>query len=865
MFKLSTLLFFLSSIWVNSQTLVQQQTVDQNWQFRQLGRTEWLSAKVPGCVHTDLLDHGLIPDPYYRDNEKLVQWVETEDWEYQTTFDLDPTIFSKPNIELQFKGLDTYADVFLNDSLILRADNMYRSWTIDCKKILKAKNNNLRILFHSSVNEGLRKAALHTYRLPNHNEKTTDSRKASSQTRKSPHQFGWDTHPRLVTCGVWRPIVLIGWSDAKMEDIFVEPLNIEAKKADYNIQATITASTEKQYQLSVYLNHSAKPVSQKTISLKKGTNTENLSLSISNPEFWWPNGMGKQNLYTVKVVLVDETGVIGEKTTKIGVRTIEVVRDKDSIGRSFYFRVNGIPLFIKGSNYVPADALVTRVTSDQYKSLVIEARDANLNLLRVWGGAIYENDIFYDLCAENGILVWQDFMYACSMYPGESAFLENIRQETIENVKCLRNNPALAIWCGNNELISGWHDWGWPHDPKLNISKTDSANIFQGYLKIFDDIIPNVIKEYNPQTFYWPSSPGSEPGIPSSLASGDLHYYFVWYGSYSIQSYKKVIPRFMSEYGVQSLPTYYTLKKYIGPEDENLISQVMMYRQKSVMPWITPDMEGNKMLMRYIREDYKEPKDFESLVYLSQLFQADAIKIASEAHRINKPRCMGSMYWQFGDAWPNIGWSVIDYLGKKKAAFYVAKKAFKNISVIPALSDTVIGPESQVNVYINSDSLKAVEGKLSIKLLTFAGKVVFQKDMDVQVAALSNAIFFTIPTIELIKGLKKEELVLSTVITRNGLIISDNLLYFDHCKFLKFQNPDIKTEIVRNGSDFEILLSASSLTKSVYLSLPNGDDSFSDNFFDLLPGEKAKIKLKTKLSLEELKSNLCVRSLIDCQ
>jgi len=305
------------------------------------------------------------------------------------------------------------------------------------------------------------------------------------------------------------------------------------------------------------------------------------------------------------------------------------------------------------------------------------------------------------------------------------------------------------------------------------------------------------------------------------------------------------------------------LQKYLAPEDEDLFSPVMMYRQKSVMPWVTPDMEGNKMLMRYIREDYKEPKDFESLVYLSQLFQADAIKIASEAHRINKPYCMGTMYWQFGDAWSNIGWSVIDYLGKKKAAFFVAKKAFKNISVIPALSDTMVGPESLVNVYINSDSLQAIEGKLSIKLLTFAGKVVFQKEMEVQVKPLSNKIFFNILANELLKGLDKNELVLSTVLTHNGKAIADNLLNFDHCKFLKFHNPEIKTEIVRDGAGFEIVLSASSLAKSVYLSLPNGDDGFSDNFFDLMPNQKLKIKLNTKLSINELKSKLSIRSLSD--
>lgn len=865
---MSKLIILFCLIWVlpvQAQTVKTEQTILQNWQFRQVGKSSWSPAKVPGCVHTDLLDNKLIPDPYYRDNEKLVQWVELEDWEYRTVFNVEQNLLAKSRIELLFKGLDTYADVYLNDSLILQADNMYRSWTVDCKKLLKLKDNSLRILFHSAVNEGLRKASLQTYRLPNHNEKTEESRKSGSQTRKSPHQFGWDTHPRLVTCGVWRPIVLSGFDFARIDNIYAEPIVTGAQNAEFKIHTEIDVNAAKKYKLDIYLDNSNKPANTKTISLNKGTNTETLSLTINNPKLWWPNGMGKPNLYSVKIVLSDEKGIIDEKTETIGVRTIEVVRDKDSIGRSFYFRVNGLPLFIKGSNYVPDDALSTRVTNEQYKTTVNLAREANLNLLRVWGGAIYENDIFYDLCAENGILVWQDFMYACSMYPGDSAFLENIRQETIENVKRLRNNPALAIWCGNNELISGWHDWGWPGKPELNISKTDSAQIFENYLKIFNDIIPGVIKQYNPKTFYWPSSPGSQPGIPSSLESGDLHYYFVWYGSYSIQSYKKVIPRFMSEYGVQSLPSYYTLKKYLAPEDENLFSPVMMHRQKSVMPWITPDMEGNKMLMRYIREDYKEPKDFQSLVYLSQLFQADAIKIASEAHRINKPRCMGSMYWQFGDAWPNIGWSVIDYLGQKKAAFFVAKKAFRNVSVIPALSDTAIGSETRLNVFINSDSIKAFKGNLTIKLLDFSGKIVLSKELNVEVAALSNAVFYTVPLSELLKDLNKEELVLSTVLKVNGLVVSENLLYFDHPKYLLLQKPEIKTEITQNLKGFEIKLFTNTLAKSVYLSLPNGDDEFSDNFFDMLPNQTVKIKLNTTVSLNELKSKLIIRSLIDSQ
>ncbi len=846
---------------ISLKTTVCAQAISQNWKFRQADKAEWYSATVPSSIHTELLKHKLIPDPYYRDNEKLVQWVEDKDWEYKTSFDIAPDVFSNTNLDLLFKGLDTYADVYLNDSLILKADNMYRSWNVNCKKLLKPTNNILRILFHSAVNEGLRKASLYSYRLPNHNEKTIESRKSGSQTRKSPHQFGWDTHPRLVTCGVWRPIVLKAWSDAKIDDIFFKPVKISASVANYNVITNISALKEKKYKLSLYLNTTK--ISQQTISLKKGANNKTFNFTINNPKLWWPNGMGKPNLYSTKIVLTDENGILDEKNTKIGVRTIEVVQEKDTIGKSFYFKINGLPLFIKGSNYVPADALVTKVTNKQTTDLIISAKDANLNLLRVWGGAIYENDLFYDLCAENGLLVWQDFMYACSMYPGDDAFLENIKQETIENVIRLRNNPSLALWCGNNELISGWFEWGWPKKPALNISATDSAQIFHDYQKIFTDIIPTVVKQYNPQTFYWPSSPGSDPGVKSSHTSGDLHYYLVWYGSQSIQTYKTAIPRFMSEYGVQSFPSYYTVKKYLAPEDENLFSPVMMSRQKSEMPWISPDMEGNKMLMRYLNEDYKTPKDFESLVYVSQLFQADAIKIASEAHRINKPYCMGSMFWQFGDAWPNIGWSVIDYLGKKKAAFYTAKKAFKTVAVIPALSDTIISSNTKLNVFINSDSSKRVIGKLSIKLLDFSGKLLVTKDVSVQIPPFSNAIFYTTPVNELLNGLNKDELVLSTTFTVNNLTQSENLLYFNHLKFLQLQKPLITTTIVQKGETTVINLITNSLAKSVYLSMPNGEDNFSDNFFDLLPNQPIQIKLNTKMPLKLVKSQLSIKSLFN--
>lgn len=836
-----------------------EQTIN-DWQFCQVGKTDWHPAKVPGCIHSDLMSNKLIPDPYFRDNEKKVQWIEDEDWEYRTDFDVSPDVLGKKEVQLTFEGLDTYADIYLNGLLLLNADNMYRNWTVDCKKLLKEKNNNLRVLFHSAVKEGFKKASNYSYWLPIHTVKPVNGgkpllRKADTQTRKAPYQFGWDTHPRLVTCGIWKPVILTAWSEAKIDDVYLKPVTIEKDRAHYQVQVQIATVTQGDYHLSVFLDNGDKPVSEKTFKFKKGENTETVDLAISNPRLWWPNGMGKQNLYTVKVELSSGNNVIDKKTHKLGVRTIEVVQEKDSIGQSFYFRVNGVPVFIKGSNHVPTDALVTNITDSQYKNLISAARDAHMNMLRVWGGAIYENDIFYDLCDEAGIMVWQDFMFACAMYPGDQAFLDNVKMEVIDNVKRLRNHPSMALWSGNNEIIQGWNRWLPLKAKELNITKKDSAQMFHDYLKIFEEIIPDVIHQYDPQMFYWSSSPQSAPGVASTLDSGDYHYYKVWHGREPLRNYQKVIPRFMDEYGVQSLPTYYTLHKYLAPEDEYWGSPVMAFRQK--------DPSGDKKMEQYLHANYREPKDFQSMVYLSQVFQADAIKMASEVYRINKPRCMGTMYWQFGDSWPNIGWSVIDYLGQKKAAYYITQKAYANILVIPALSDTAVGPKTRVNVYINSDSTAEVNGKLQIKLLNFSGKQLFFKELYVKVGSLSNEIFFTLPTADLLKGHDKKYLVLSTVLTTNGKVISSNLLFFDRTKYLVLQKPDIFTKITGNGSVFEIELSANTLAKDVCLMLPGGEDGFSDNFFDLLPNEKVKIGLNTKLSAEELRNKLIVYSMVD--
>ncbi len=600
----------------------------RDWTFREVGKPTWHPATVPGCVHTDLLANKLIDDPFWRNTEKSLQWIGKTDWEYTTTFDVTPEILARENIQLIFEGLDTYANVSLNGASLLSADNMFRTWRANAKPLLKEGTNTLLIRFRSPINEILPVMAKMNYELPAGNDQ---GEKTSPHTRKAPYQYGWDWGPRFVTSGIWRPVYLEGWDSARIEDAYLVTKKVNDDAATVAAQIEVDSTSDTKATLIVENSKNKTVVARQEVQLSRGANRHSLDFVIRKPALWWPNGLGSQPLYTFAVRVVSGSKTLDEIVRRIGIRSVELRQEKDQTGKSFMFVVNGIPVFAKGANWIPADSFPTRITEGKYRHLLESVRDANMNMLRVWGGGIYERDDFYDLCDEMGILVWQDFMFGCSLYPGDQAFLDNVRQEAIDNVKRLRNHPSIVIWVGNNEIELAWFRWGWKQQLP--------ASLWDDYLKLFHGVLQEVCHSLDPSRPYWPSSPSAnlEDG-PGSQKIGDLHYWDVWHGAAPFREYEKQSPRFMSEYGFQAFPQIETVATYTDPGERNITSPVMMAHQRHP--------RGNQLIREYMLREYPEPKDFESFLYVSQVLQAEGIKIGAEHLRRISPHNMGSLYWQ---------------------------------------------------------------------------------------------------------------------------------------------------------------------------------------------------------------------------
>lgn len=536
-------------------------TLRSLWQFRSTDESSWMPASVPGTVHTDLMLNRQIPDPFYRDNESKVQWVAEQDWEYKTTFSPRKNTRQYKQVWLQFDGLDTYADVYLNGREILHANNMFRTWRIEVSRSLKAGDNEVRIVFHSAVRVSDSLAALSRIKRPCENNR--------HYTRKAQYHFGWDWAPRLVTCGIWRPVCLVYGEPPKPSTACYKP--------------------------------------------------------------------------------------------------VKLVREKDAYGTSFYFTVDGKPIMMKGANWIPADVFLPRLSKSRYRSLLLAAKEANFNMLRVWGGGIYEDDAFYDLCDSLGIYVWQDFMFAGAMYPGDAQSLANIRQEAIDNILRLRRHKCIAVWCGNNEIDEAWKNWGWQQ--QFAISATDSMQLWNEYNAIFHELLPSLVKQYDSGRAYITTSPLNGWGRKESMTQGDAHYWGMWWGMDSIAVMKRKIPRFMSEYGMQAMPSMESIEKFSLPEDRDTSSAVFRTHQKHPT--------GYKTLQTYLDMEQIRVTDFASFVEGTQEVQARALGTAIDAQLHSNGRCMGTLFWQFNDCWPVCSWSIVDYYGARKKAFETVKSLYK--------------------------------------------------------------------------------------------------------------------------------------------------------------------------------------------
>ncbi|HZE69785.1 MAG TPA: glycoside hydrolase family 2 protein [Pyrinomonadaceae bacterium] len=815
-------------------------SLQSGWQFRELDKDTWYSATVPGCVHTDLLNNKLIDDPFYRDNEQKLQWLGKTDWEYQITFNVAPGILKRDKIELVFEGLDTYANVFLNNESLLNADNMFRTWRLDCKRLLKPGANILRIRFRSPINEVLPLMAKLNYQLPAGNDQ---GEKTSPHTRKAPYQFGWDWGPRFVTSGIWRPVFLEAWDKARVDDLQILPRKITADSAFLTAMVEVESSVSGNATLVLNSPTDNTVAMRQEVTLAKGSNRFALDFKIIHPALWWPNGLGAHPLYTFKARILINGKPVDEKTSRTGLRSLELRQEPDESGKSFTFVINGVPIFAKGANWIPADSFPTRISKAKYRQLLESARDANMNMLRVWGGGIYERNDFYELCDEMGILVWQDFMFGCSLYPGDQAFLDNVRQEAIDNVKRLRNHPSIVMWVGNNEIESGWFHWGWKEQLP--------AKLWDDYLKLFYGVLPEVCGLLDPSRPYWPSSPSSKlEDDPESQKMGDLHYWQVWHASLPFSEYEKQFPRFMSEYGFQSFPQLDTVNTYTLPADHDITSPVMMAHQRHP--------RGNQLIREYMLREYPEPKDFEAFLYVSQVLQADGIKIGAEHLRRIMPHNMGSLFWQLNDCWPVASWSSIDYTVRWKALQYYARRFYNEILASP------FEENGNIKVFVVSDRIQPTAAQLNVSLLDFEGNKLWGQQQDITVPALNSKSYLTIPLKTLLAGRDPKGVVLFIEVLVDGKPVSSNERFFEAYKNLSIPRPQINFEVARVGTGFKVALSTDKFARAVYLSAPYAG-SFVDNYFDLIPGQKVEVEFRTDatIRLSDFRRKLKIRSMAD--
>jgi beta-mannosidase len=838
--------------------------LDSGWQFRAVANVdrsdvkEWHPARVPGVVQTDLLKSGLIPDPFDRDNEFRLQWIGLADWEYQTTFQVDAAALAHDHVDLVFDGLDTFADVYLNNQAILHADNMFRHWRIPAKAGLKPGPNTLRIVFHSAVEKMIPYAKSLPYILPSistHNYGNEENIATAPYTRKAPYNYGWDWGPRFMTEGIWQPVHLETWDALRIENFHIHQQAITADLANVTAEVEVEASRPTTATLTLSHDELSGPQTAdgaQTLQLNPGINHVSFPLRIVAPKLWYPVGYGAQSRYRFSASIHIGRENAAHAETKTGLRSVELRRVADEWGKSFEFVVNGISVFAKGADVIPFDSFPNRVTPEIHRSILQSARDAHMNMVREWGGGYYESDDFYDICDELGIMVWQEFMFGGDMIPGDVAFQENVRQEAIDQIKRLRDHPSIVVWCGNNEVETGWWHWGDRQEFKASISPDTRDRVWQDYVIMFADILRSAVSQYGDPVPYTPSSPSANfEEIPESQHNGDMHYWAVWHQQAPASDYTKQFPRFMSEYGFQSFPEMRTIHSFANkPEDFDIRSTVMQAHQKN--------KGGNERILTYMLREYREPKDFASFVYLSQVQQAEIIKIGAEHLRRQRPRTMGSLYWQLNDCWPVASWASIDYYGRWKALHYYARRFYDDVLISPFLHD------DKVDVYVVSDKLQPLSGTIHMRLLDFSGNALLEQTKDIQVPAQSNAIYFTVDkaTLSAKADLRKSFLVFDLDVA--GKRVSRNLIFFDVTHNLELPaRPKIETTLTKSGEDYTVTLQSSKLARNVYLSFGDLNVETADNYFDLLPAEPVTIRLKSSATIEQIKAALTTMSLTD--
>ena len=796
-----------------------RQKLNSGWLFQESGDSAWKKATVPGCIHLDLLDNDQIPNPFFGTNEKDLQWISEKEWTYRLGFKPDPKILKRDKIILRFNGLDTYTEVFLNTEPVLVSDNMFHPWTVDVKKLLVKGDNELLVQFYSPISKALPLTEKEDYLLPADNDQIKNT---SPYTRKAPYHYGWDWGPSFATSGIWQSVDLVGLGSWSVDSCHIVQEKISSGRADLVLQMCIESLLKTEAELMVNEEKTQTNLF-KSVSLSKGTNYLSQSIAIKNPDLWWPVGHGDQNLYEFKIGLISKE-CEHRITKRVGLREARVEQKKDKNGTSFTFVINGKPIFSKGANWIPADSFTTRLQKEDYRRLLQSAAAANMNTLRVWGGGIYESDDFYELCDEIGILVWQDFMFACSLYPGDKEFLDSVETEARYQVSRLKDHPSIILWCGNNEIAWAWHNWGWK-------DKYPEKVFTEDYKKLFHRLLPSVCSELDPSRLYWPSSPGDGESLPvtgQNYGSGDNHFWDVWHGGKDFQAFDENIGRFMSEYGMQSFPDLKTIDSFCDERKQELESNIIRSHQKASL--------GNGNVVKYVEMYFPRPKDFRSFVMISQIMAGEAIKQAVESHRRAMPYCMGSLYWQLNDCWPVASWSSLDYYGNWKALHYYAKEFFSPVLV------SVLEKNKNTCFFVVNDGTEFNQAELIIRLFGFDGELVNDKKIKINIPSNSSAKVYEADTSSLLESSDPGRVLLRSTVRVDGKIISRNDHTFVRPKKLRLPGQSFKHEYKKEHGKHIIYIEALSFLYKMHVRCTNDTGIFSRNFFEMVPGDMVKLE-----------------------
>lgn len=827
---------------------MKHQLLPRDWKMSRRGSGDWLPARVPGSVYGDLLANGRMEDPYYRDNEWRALEIIKDDFEYVTHFSVPEEYLREEKVLLRFEGIDTIADLVLNEVALGHTENMHRTFEFSVKEYLKAEDNELRVVLYSPT--GFIKAAYGKCPI----EGSSDAMKGFPYLRKAHCMFGWDWGPRLPDAGIWRNVSLLAFSGARFDSVYITQHHQSGSvdlEFQIDLEEAVTGRTFRLEGENRYQTVGGQVVSAADGSWLSAASDENSEydyritvvdpdgvcrvydgspsrITVEKPQLWWPNGYGKQPLYRIRAELLRKTPS-GEELVdvwekRIGLRTMTMHIEKDAYGEQFAHEVNGVRIFAMGADYIPEDNLLGRVTAERTYELLKQARDANFNCIRVWGGGNYPYDAFWDACDELGLIVWEDFMFACAVYDLTPEFEANIRQELIDNIKRIRHHASLGLWCGNNEMEMFVDQGRWVTRHR---EKSD-------YVKMYEYIIPKILEIYDPNTFYWPASPSSGGAFddPNGESRGDVHYWDVWHGDKPITEYRKFYFRYLSEFGFQSFPSLKTCETFTEPEDRNIFSYVMEKHQRN--------KTANGKIMNYMEQTFLYPTSFDTVLYASQLLQAEAIRYGVEHFRRNRGRCMGTVIWQLNDCWPVASWSSIDYCGRWKALHYYAKRFFAPLMLSCAeegilTQDTNPNAEpyhvrKSIHLNVANETMSDQEVTVRYALRNADGEILREGSVSLTVPALSS------------RWLSKEDMedaelysnYVSYEMETEGKVISGGSVMFCAPKHFRFHDPKLRVRAEGN----ELVVTASAYARSIEIINEDDDMLLEDNYFDMNGGER---------------------------